>query len=172
MTENTNAAAQNEVVDAGGGILVDTGTPAKAPVKKATKKATKKAATPKAAKKGAKKAPAKAAKKASKKAPTGEKKPRAKKDGLGKTRVRILKALAKAPNGLTGAQLAEKADVHASLIGNQVGYRDPEINAREVHAGNLVNNKLVKIEQKDVKGKDTYVYTITAAGKEAIKKAE
>jgi hypothetical protein len=164
-TDTTRDLAGNDV------STENTGANPAAPVKKAAKKAsTKKAA--KAPKKGAsgkavKKAPAKAAKKASKKAPTGEKKART---GLGKTRLRILKALSKTEKGLTGSQLAEKAEVHPSLIGNQVGYRDPEINAREVHKDNLVNKKYVKIEQEDRGGKDVFIYKITAAGKEALKK--
>lgn len=133
-------------------------TPAEAPIKKEAK-APKKAAV--------KKAPAKAKKEA--KPAKAEKAPKDK-SGLSKPQVRILQALAKAGKALDRKQLASKADIDGTLIGNAAGYLDPEINARPVHANNLVNRKFVKIETHDIDGKDVTTFTITASGKAALAK--
>lgn len=85
------------------------------------------------------------------------------------TQVRLLKALSKTPAGLTGSELAAKAEVHPTAIGNQAGYRDPEINKREVHAGVLSNRGYVTIKEVEDRG---YVYAITAAGRKALTTAE
>lgn len=155
-----------------------TGTPGGKGVKKAAPKPVKKAVAPKAAEKPAptKKATKKAAPAAEKApAPTKktapEPKPEPKKEsgGLNKSRILLLKTLAK-HGSLSGSDLAEKSGIHTSLVGNLVGYRNPEINAREVHKDNLLNRKFVKLEKQEVDGKDRYVYTITAAGKTALDK--
>lgn len=85
--------------------------------------------------------------------------------------VRILKALLKAGRSLTGSDLAAKAEVDPSLIGNLAGYRNAEINARPVHAQNLLNRGFVKFVQGEKDGRETTEYTITAAGRKALEKA-
>jgi hypothetical protein len=126
-------------------------------------------AAPKAPAKKApvKKAPAKAKKED--KAAKPEKAPKDK-SGLSKPQVRVLQALAKAGKALDRKQLSSKAEIDGTLIGNTVGYLDPEINARPVHANNLVNRKFVKIETHDIDGKDVTTFTITASGKAALAK--
>lgn len=130
-------------------------------VKAATKKAAKKTAPKKVVKKVAKKATKKTT------AAKAERKPRDP-NKLGKAQLRVLKALAKAGSPITGAKLAEKAEIHPTMLGQAVGYRDPEINARPVHAGNLLNRKFAKVEMHDIDGRDTVVYSITAAGRKAL----
>lgn len=113
------------------------------------------------AKKPAKKATKKTAAKKTERTPRDP-------NALGKVQLRILKALSKAVKPLTGQQLADKAEVDPSMIGNQAGYRDPEINARPVHQYNLLNRKLVRLEQHEG---EPAVYSITAAGRSALEKA-
>lgn len=138
-------------------------------------------ATPKPHKKAAPKTAGKAesnghapVKKTAKKAQA--KKPAAKKDGpkeLSAPQVRILKALARNSRPLKGTDLAEKAEVDPSAIGNQAGYRDPDINKRPVHKHNLLNRGLVKIEDAAKHDHEAtgYVYVLTAKGRETAKKA-
>jgi hypothetical protein len=81
--------------------------------------------------------------------------------------VRILKAL-KSGKAMTGAALAKAAEVDASMIGNLAGYRNAEINRRPVHAGNLLNRKLVTLREEEA----GYVYSITPAGAKALSEAK
>ena len=130
----------------------------KASVKSSATKSVKKASVKKATTK-------KVAKKAA--TPAKEKEDR----GIGKAQLRVLKAL-KSGAALTGSALAEKADIDPTMVGNQVGYRNPEINERPVHAGNLFNRGLVKIEtDQSGEGRSKTVYSITAAGKKALESA-
>jgi len=87
---------------------------------------------------------------------------------LRKGQVSILKALKGLKNGLTTKALATKAEINSTMIGNLAGYKNPEINSREVHAGNLLNRKFVKMEVHDIKGKDVLHYVITASGAKAL----
>lgn len=112
---------------------------------------------------------------AAKPAPKGKKAPAAKPTSeatgpkpLGTVQIRLLTALAKAADGLTGVELAAKAEVHPTAIGNQAGYRDAEINSRPVHASNLLNRGFVKLADREDRG---HVYTVTAAGRKALEKA-
>lgn len=128
----------------------------KASVKSSVTKSTKKASAKKDA-----------TKKVAKKAVAPAKEDR----GIGKAQLRVLKAL-KSGAALTGSALAEKADIDSTMVGNQVGYRNPEINERPVHAGNLFNRGLVKIEtDQSGEGRSKTVYSITAAGKKALESA-
>jgi hypothetical protein len=125
--------------------------------KKAQRKAAKKAGGVKAEKKSA---------------PEKPKKVKGEYTGPGKVQIRILKALSKSGKALTGKQLAEKAEVDASMIGNQAGYRDEKINARPVHKHNLVNEGLVKIKPEEVgsNGATQFLYEITAKGRNVLEK--
>lgn len=109
--------------------------------------------------------------KATKPAPAAKAETAPKKD-LRDGQVRILKALLKAGRSLTGSDLAAKAGVDPSLIGNLAGYRNAEINARPVHAQNLLNRGFVKLVPGEKDGRETTEYTITAAGKKAAEKAD
>lgn len=86
---------------------------------------------------------------------------------LSKPQVRILTAL-KSGKPLTRAALVEKAEIDPTAVGNAAGYIDPEVNARPVHANNLLNRKFVKLEVHEETGA---TYTITAAGKKALEAA-
>lgn len=138
---------------------------------KATAPADKKPTWAKSKKPSAKKASPKASKKSAKKV---AKKPVTKKakapadpNKLTKVQVAILKTL-KSGKPLTRNQLAEKTPCDPAQVGVSVGYNDPDINARPVHSGNLVNRKAVRIEQHDIDGRDTITYTITATGKKLL----
>lgn len=89
--------------------------------------------------------------------------------GLGKAATLALKALKSAGRSLTGTELAAKAGINPTSIGMVVGYRDPEINARPVHKGNLVNLGFVKMDNEEERG---WTYEISAKGKAALAKAE
>lgn len=92
---------------------------------------------------------------------------------LGKVKIRLLSAMAKAKKPLTGSELAEKAEVDPTAIGNQVGYRDESINKRAVHKHNLVNRGYAKIEWDEKEsGAQFATYVITAAGKKALESAK
>src|SRR5262249_1392949 len=91
---------------------------------------------------------------------------------LSDRQVRILKSLLKAGKPLKGKQLAAAAQIDPTSIGNQAGYRDPEINEREVHRFNLLNRGYVKLTQENIEGRERFVYSITAAGKKALAKTE
>lgn len=119
----------------------------------------------KTVKKAAKKTPAK---KETKKAAKASTNGAAKKD-ITSVQLRILGALARNSKPLSRNELASKAEVDPTQVGNAAGYVDPEINAREVHAHNLLNKKYVKIEQKEG---EPVTYSITAAGKAAYEKAK
>lgn len=148
---------------------VEAEAPAAAPKKRAAKKkAVKKTTSKKTVKKGAKKktaakktkaAPKKTAKKTAKVKEVGE---------LTPTQIKVLKILSKRKSGLTGAELAEKAEMHPTMVGSCVGYRKQEINDRPVHAGNLVNRGLVKILIPE-EGQRGFRYQITAEGRKAAK---
>jgi len=98
------------------------------------------------------------------------KKPAAKKPAksngpaLGKVHVRILRALAKSGKPMSRTQLAKAAQVHPSVIGKYAGYVNPDINARPVHSGNLLNQGMVKIEAHP----DGTYYAITPKGRKAV----
>lgn len=119
------------------------------------KKVVKKAATKKVAKKVA-------PKKAAKKAAT----PRAKKDGLRKPQIRVLKLLAK-KDGLDRNQISEKAPVDLATCVEYIGSHDPDIRAANdtKHFPSLISLGLVKAQMHDVKGKNVIQYFITAKGK-------
>ena len=130
------------------------------------KTATKKAATTKAAKKTAK---AKT-KKTSTAKKTPAKKTPAKVEGLRKPQVRILQALNKNSKGLDRKGVATKASVDYAACTEYLGSTNPEVRAANDvnHFPSLIGLKYIKAEQHDVKGKDTIIYTITAAGKKAL----
>lgn len=138
-----------------------------APVAKkaATKKATaaKKTTTP--TKKASDK-PDKAVEK------VGEAKKRAVvKDGvksLSKAQVSILRVLQKY-GPLVGQEIAKRANVNSTMIGNQAGYRNEEINERPVHQWNLMNRKYVKLLVPD-EDSNQYRYMITPLGVKALAK--
>lgn len=114
-----------------------------------------------------KKAPKAKAKKAStKKAAKTNGKP---KSELTKVQTRILNVLSRNSKPLNRNEIAEKAEVDPTQIGAAVGYNDPKINARPVHANNLVNKKYVKIQQHEG---EAVTYVITEAGKSALTKAK
>lgn len=163
MTENTTVDTTRDLSVSD---VPATPAAAPAPVKKAAKKAPVKKAA--AAKKGAKKAPAKAAKtakKAVKKAPAAA--PAAKKGGLGKPRLAVLKALAKASKPLTRSLIAEKTGIGSGFT-SLLGHSDPA--KREERS--LLSLGLIKAEQHDIGGRDTIVYSLTAAGRKALEKGE
>ena len=87
-----------------------------------------------------------------------------------KTLLRLLNSLDKAKGPLTGKTLATNSNLDPSMIGLYAGYRNPEINARPCHCGNLINLKYAKVDKHDVDGKDVWAYTITAAGRNYLEK--
>jgi hypothetical protein len=127
------------------------------PVKKTP---TKK--SPKAAKKTTKK---KAAAKQEKKAP-------AKKDGLRKPQVRVLKALGKSKKPLSRAAVADKAPVDRACCVEYIGSPDADVRKRndKKKFPSLVTLGLVKQEQHDIDGKDTIVHSLTSKGRKALAK--
>lgn len=146
-------------------------TPAEPSKPKAKKSAAKKVASKPVVAKAAKKSSITKAVKAAKKAPAEKESKPAKekspprKDGLTGSQVKVLTALLKKP--LNGKEISEKTGIHPTAVGNIAGYRNPEINSREVHAGNLLNKKLVRIMIPE-EGERGFRYEITAAGKKVI----
>lgn len=99
--------------------------------------------------------------------------PAAKKEGLRAPQVRILKALAKAGKPLPRKTIAEKAPVDQAACVEYLGSHDDSIRkANDVkHFPSLVTLGLVKCEIQDVDGRDVVVYSVTAKGRDAAKKA-
>ena len=141
----------------------------KAPVKKAVKKVAKKAPVEKAAP-AAKEAPA-PAKKATKKTVTTIVAPKAPKDGLRKPQIRILQVLAKG-KALTRGQISEKAPVDNAFCTEYMGSLNEEVRAKnDAKYPCLLTLKFIKAETHDIDGKDTVMYSITAAGTAGLAKA-
>lgn len=88
------------------------------------------------------------------------------KKGLSGSQIRILKVLVKASGPMTRADISKKTEIDTAAVGNQIGYVDAEINARPVHAHNLLNRKFVRFGNNE--DKPGVVYEITAAGRKAI----
>src|SRR5262245_35952457 len=114
----------------------------------------------------AEKAPKAPAKPKAAKAPRAEKAAPADRP-LSPRQIRILAALAKAPKGLNRADLAAAAEVDPTGIGGAAGYTDAEVNARPVHAGNLLNRGHVTLDGEN----GATVFAITPAGRAALKAA-
>lgn len=143
-----------------------------------TTEATPKAAPKKAAKKTAKKAPAKKAaakkapkKKAAKKAAktTGT---RAKKEGLRKPQIRVLKALYKSTRGLNRAEISEKGEVDLAMLNSYIGSHDDKVRAKndKLVCPSLLTLGYVKHAAQEGEGRGAY-YAITANGKKAYEAA-
>jgi serine/threonine protein kinase len=73
---------------------------------------------------------------------------------------KVLAFLDKNPAGAERKAIAEATGIHSTMIGGIVGYYDPEINSRPVHAWNLYNRGFVTIEERK--------YLITDAGRKAL----
>lgn len=99
--------------------------------------------------------------------------PRAPKEGLRTPQVRVLKVLVKAKSPMTRKQIAEKADLDPTKVGDYVGPR-PETQSEETQARwkfrDLVSLKLVKVLLEDTGTRSIQTYEITAAGKAAVAK--
>lgn len=89
--------------------------------------------------------------------------------GLSTPQVHILKALVKAPNGLTRQQIKEKANVSLSMT-SQLGPVHSEDVATDKNKGSLLARKFALCKVEDVEGKDVALYTISASGKKALEK--
>lgn len=105
------------------------------------------------------------------------KKPAAKKapadnGGLRTPQVRILRALAKAGKALSRPQISEKAPVDQAACVEYLGSHDDATRKAndKKHFPSLVTLGLVKHEKHDVDGRDTVVYSITAAGRAKLAK--
>lgn len=140
-----------------------------------------KKASGKTTKKGAKKktpAKKKRAKGSKKKAPAKKKSGgsgRPKKEGLRKPQVRILKAMLKRGKPMTRNEISDKAEVDRPFCTTWLGCLDPEKRkANEEKRGipSLVGLGLTRVEEHDVNGKSTILFSLTAKGKTAAKKAE
>ena len=88
-------------------------------------------------------------------------------DGPTGAQLRVLKALVK--KSLTGKDISEATGIHPTAIGNLTGYRNPEINSREVHKNNLLNRGFVRIMIAE-EGSRGFRYEITAKGRECLNK--
>lgn len=119
-----------------------------------SKKPVAKAAAKKAVKGKAKAAPAKSA--------AGPKE-------LGQPQIRVLKVLAKARGPMSGTDIADKAAIDRTMVGNQIGYKNAEINDRPVHQYNLLNRGYVRFGNNE-EGVGVH-FEITAAGRKALEKA-
>lgn len=127
----------------------------------ATKKVTKKAAAKKVVKKTAKKTAA-----------AVEKAPRARKEGLRKTQVEILRVLSKQKEPITKARVAELAEADPTKMGVFIGPRDGEsakTSATFPFPG-LVELGFAKVELREETGR-AQVVTITAKGRKAYEDA-
>lgn len=113
-----------------------------------------------AAKSAAKSAPAKKAAKSEPKTPRSA-------DGPTGAQIRVLKSLVKKP--LTGKEISDATGIHPTAIGNLTGYRNPEINSREVHKNNLLNRGFVRIMIAE-EGSRGFRYEITAKGRDCLNK--
>lgn len=131
-----------------------------------------------ATKKSAKKAPAKGAKKGAKKAAKGAKSVkkssggRAKKEGLRKPQVRVLRALNKSNRALNRSEVGTKAEVDVATLTEVIGSSDPKTRAaNDKRKGwdSLITLGFVKEAAEEEEGTGTY-YNITAAGKKALEK--
>jgi hypothetical protein len=88
---------------------------------------------------------------------------------LRKSQLACLAVLANAKEPMNGTELAKKAGLDKSVIGGNCGYRNPEINKRPCHAGNLLNRGFVEIEKRDdANGRTRFYYLITEAGRKAL----
>lgn len=96
----------------------------------------------------------------------------AKKAGLRKPQVRILALLAKSKKALTRRQISEGATVDNAFCTEYLGSNDGEVRARnDSKFKSLRTLGLIKAESSGDE-KDTTVYTITAKGREGLKKAQ
>lgn len=107
-----------------------------------------------------------------------ERAPRATKEGLRKPQIEILRALSKAKKPLTRPEIAVASEVDGTKIGDYAGPR-PADRTEAARARYpfpcLVELKLVKAESSRPAtdgGRTQNVYTITAAGKAALVKAD
>lgn len=100
---------------------------------------------------------------------------RAKKDGLRGPQIRILQTLARNSRPLSRKQIAEKAGVDPTKIGDYAGPR-PDSQSFETAEKwpfpDLHTAKLVRVEQHDIDGRDVLCYTITAAGRKALEASQ
>jgi hypothetical protein len=107
------------------------------------------------------------------KGPAGLAKPVVKaNNGLRKPQVEILKAL-KGGNSMTRPQLAAKSKVDISGFTGLIGsYDDEKRKHNDANWGYtcLITLGYVRLEIRDVEGKDTPMYSITAKGKAALAK--
>jgi hypothetical protein len=97
---------------------------------------------------------------------------REKKDGLRKGQARILRYLAKAPNGADRNLISAKAPCDLANCVELIGSHDPEKRALNdvKHYKSLISLGYVKAEAKEVDGRTKIIYTATAAGKKAAEK--
>lgn len=97
----------------------------------------------------------------------------AKKAGITVPQLHVLRALSKAPNGLTRPQIAEKVKVTMSMT-DHLGPVFVEDNAgveKRNGFATLVGLKFVSCKMEDDNGRDSVRCTITAPGKRALEKA-
>jgi len=97
--------------------------------------------------------------------------PKAKKDGLRKAQIRILKALV-GQSPLSRSELAEAAEVDSAGCVEWIGAHDDEKRlANDVkHFPSLITLGFVKAQLRDVDGKNVIQYHITATGKKTAEK--
>ena len=95
--------------------------------------------------------------------------PAKKKDGLRKPQVRIIKAMAKTSKALTRKEVASKSKVDQASLVEYLGSPDAakRVANDKKHFKSLISLKFVKQEEYDIDGRNTILYSITAAGKKA-----
>jgi hypothetical protein len=99
--------------------------------------------------------------------------PREKKEGLRGPQVRILQALKKSTDGMTRNEISSKANVDLASLSGYIGSYDPARRANDDQKlMSLLSLKYVKVEKRDIDGKDTHITSITASGRKALEKFE
>lgn len=95
-------------------------------------------------------------------------------DKLRAPQVKILECLHKAGKPMTRQQIIAKTELDSAWMGTWIG--SPVLEVRKAsdakYCVSLVTLGLVKVEVQDVDGKDLIVQSITAKGREALKKAK
>jgi hypothetical protein len=94
--------------------------------------------------------------------------------GVTVPQLHILKALSKAPNGLTRPQIADKCGTSLSLTMHlgPVFKEDVEGAEKKYGVRSLLGLKMASSRIDDDNGKDVTVYTLAAAGRKALEKAK
>lgn len=140
----------------------------------AAKTTNGKGASAKGAGKNGKGAKASANGKGNGKATAAERAPRARKEGLRKPQIDVLRCLSKAREPLSRKQIAEKAKTDLAFLTSHIGSHDEETRKANDKKNwpSLLGLGFVRSSTEEIDGRQTIAYEITATGRKALAKAE